>query len=526
MIKLKNLLMPLMVILFLAFTLTANCTVTLMQTEVENIKYLGLSSDDKPTTNIPSGSLFFETDTLREYIFDLTSWNLYKYEGESGFDITEHPIVGQGTSDGVQWGDEVSSGAAVTDVELLLYESETYYPYTEGYLTEVYYEISFSIKAANVTADIIYQLQAQDKDGTWVDMSAAVTCTDLGTSYVAKTIKGYMDIQTGASLMPTEMRLIFQSNESDTDIVTSWSWANVTDLTSSNTCLSLAVFDDKIYAGGGSSVGYVYHSSGGGWTQETCTASSNVYGLAEFLTVLYAVTNARVYSESGGTWTSIGTSPNNCLSILVIDSTLYVGLEGGDVESTADGSTWVSTGLTGDGATGKVTCLAEHEETLYAGTDAGDVWRYVDSTWEQVGAVTLDQANVLSLAVLDDVLYCGTGTNGNVYSLNEAGDAWSNTGDLSGAVSARVLYVHDGVLFAATGNSGAVYAYDAGGNTWDPASVASELYIDSLVTYDGDLYCGSYNEGKVWKATITAESGEGIGKVKNDTVINIVGRFY
>lgn len=38
--------------------------------------YYGLSSDSKPTTNTPTGSTFFETDTLRLYQYNGSSWFL------------------------------------------------------------------------------------------------------------------------------------------------------------------------------------------------------------------------------------------------------------------------------------------------------------------------------------------------------------------------------------------------------------------------------------------------------------------
>lgn len=35
----------------------------------------GLSSDTKPTANIPAGSTFLETDTTNVYVFDGTAWH-------------------------------------------------------------------------------------------------------------------------------------------------------------------------------------------------------------------------------------------------------------------------------------------------------------------------------------------------------------------------------------------------------------------------------------------------------------------
>ena len=43
-------------------------------------RFLGLSSDNKPTV-VPIGSTFLETDTLKDFIFDGTSWVLRETTG-------------------------------------------------------------------------------------------------------------------------------------------------------------------------------------------------------------------------------------------------------------------------------------------------------------------------------------------------------------------------------------------------------------------------------------------------------------
>jgi hypothetical protein len=49
-------------------------------------------------------------------------------------------------------------------------------------------------------------------------MCAEQTETPIGIVYVAKTIKGYLDIKTNITKVPFEIRLIFQSSEEDTGI--------------------------------------------------------------------------------------------------------------------------------------------------------------------------------------------------------------------------------------------------------------------------------------------------------------------
>ena len=136
------------------------------------------------------------------------------------FDISDYPVRAQGTTDGVQYDTEVVTVTINTDYELLLWKSEDNYPETKGNLAWVHYNISFSLKAGSATADIKWKLQARNKGGTWTDMCAEQTETNIGTTYVAKRIKGYLDIKTNITTAPFEIRLIFQSNEATPGIAT------------------------------------------------------------------------------------------------------------------------------------------------------------------------------------------------------------------------------------------------------------------------------------------------------------------
>jgi|GEM_PF-5445444 len=39
-------------------------------------EFIGLSTDTKPTTDVPVGSTFYEADTKNGYIWDGSAWNL------------------------------------------------------------------------------------------------------------------------------------------------------------------------------------------------------------------------------------------------------------------------------------------------------------------------------------------------------------------------------------------------------------------------------------------------------------------
>lgn len=152
-------------------------------------------------------------------IIDRSIWKLLKLKP---FDVSIYLVKAQGTtsSDGIQYSDEVVTVDADNDYELLNISSYNKYPNLKGKLAWVQYNIVFSLKAGSGTADLKWKLQARDKDGTWTDICAEQTETNIGTDYIEKRIKGYLDIKTNITEMPFEMRLIFQSNEATPGIGT------------------------------------------------------------------------------------------------------------------------------------------------------------------------------------------------------------------------------------------------------------------------------------------------------------------
>lgn len=138
------------------------------------------------------------------------------------FDITDYPIRGQGTVDGVQYSAEIETVLADTDYELLIYKTSDRFSRLKGKLVWVQFLVDLELKTGSDTADVIWKLQARNKgETTWIDMCDAQTMEDtVGTDWVEKTISGYMDIKKNIDGIPFEMRIIFQSNEASPGIAT------------------------------------------------------------------------------------------------------------------------------------------------------------------------------------------------------------------------------------------------------------------------------------------------------------------
>ena len=132
------------------------------------------------------------------------------------FDITQHPF-GQGalTSDGVQWSTEVDTTTANTDVVVGTAEIDAR---PKAKMSEVEFSLTAAFKAvSSATADLIWKWQARQVGKTnWVDLHAAVTETNIGTTYVERTRKGYYPVTPGKlEDIPIEVRLILQCNEAN-----------------------------------------------------------------------------------------------------------------------------------------------------------------------------------------------------------------------------------------------------------------------------------------------------------------------
>ncbi len=174
--------------------------------------YSGLSSDTKPTSP-PAGSTFLETNTKQMFFYSGTTGTGWVVEKGEEFDVSVYPVRAQGATDGVQYGSTGVAAVENTDIDLWTFDSSDYYSRLAGDLAWVYYNVSMELRAGSTGAALKWRLQARDKgETTWINMCAEQTEIDIGTTGAAKRIEGYLDIQTGAELMPLEMKVILQTS--------------------------------------------------------------------------------------------------------------------------------------------------------------------------------------------------------------------------------------------------------------------------------------------------------------------------
>lgn len=471
--------------------------------------------------------------------------------------ITEHPVRAQGTSTGAQYSDEEITEVAGDDIQLLHYKFETNYPHTKGTLNEVYYEISFEIKAMSAAANVTYQLQARNEDtDTWIDMSAAVE-VNIGTSYVAKTIKGYLHIQEGITLMPFEMQLIFKSDEGSAKRVDTWTaTAAYTSSTIWNCFAKYSLKPTRVYGGVNIPIHNYrvvawYNETTNAWT--ACGQVSGPQAVSECRCMLewnngsgarlYIGTDQTISSTTDTSWSQVYNSPKDIygLCLHTYGTEKMYAATGKNSEGGADGQVWVGTGPAEANWSAcaahpldatKCYCLVDYNDKLYVGTTpSAKVFVTADggATWTQTGiAAPITGTHVYCLIANGDYIYAGT-DSGEIWRLNVLADTWARvatSAELGTATAVRALALFNSKLYAGT-DPGDVY-HSIDGTTWvasgdlSGATTIRAIVKPATTAYPLRVYAGVNGDNPFYGALV---SGEGYGKIKNDTLITTKGRI-
>lgn len=174
--------------------------------------YEGASTDTKPSSGIPNGSLAKETDTLMTYItYDHGATWIVRGPIASGAEIIRFPFgKGDLTSNGIQYSTLVTtSDGTWTEVEAATIE-----PDVGGEIAEVQLSLTGSFQSSSTSKDVLFKWQARNKDGTWVDLHSAVTYAANASTLVEYTYSGTFVPVTNFNEVPFDIRLVIQREDS------------------------------------------------------------------------------------------------------------------------------------------------------------------------------------------------------------------------------------------------------------------------------------------------------------------------
>lgn len=132
-------------------------------------------------------------------------------------ELVENPVTGVLTADGVQWSTEVDTTTA--DVDVVGFGATVQNPFADDLdwnLLKLEFGLRVAVRAvSSATADPIWKWQIRNKGGTWVDLHAAVTETDVGAADVERSRTGYFNPQTNIDKLPFDVQLLLQCNEAN-----------------------------------------------------------------------------------------------------------------------------------------------------------------------------------------------------------------------------------------------------------------------------------------------------------------------
>jgi hypothetical protein len=145
-----------------------------------------------------------------------------------------------------------------------------------------------------------------------------------------------------------------------------------------------------------------------------------------------------------------------------------------------------------------IPALGIFSNTLYGGTGfQGRFLKYGGGTsWSEIHDFTEQVA--VSIVEYNNKMYVGTLNSGNVYEYD--GVSWSLS-YTSSELAINALAVYGGDLYAGSGDfsgtNGTVYKFN--GTTWSTSFASGQLSIQALTVYNGKLYAGSGSLGKIFE---------------------------
>ncbi len=237
------------------------------------------------------------------------------------------------------------------------------------------------------------------------------------------------------------------------------------------------------------------------------------------------------YNSTLGYWSMLagsgagGSLDGSSVNALTVDSSnnLYAGTNAGNVYKYANGI-W---NLMATGLNQPIKALTlDSNNNLYVGTnngsDVGDVFKYTNGTWTPLGSP--DGTGIQSIAIntTGDIYAAtqGNGSDGQVYKY-ASGTTWSAISAFNDNNSAvNVVVVNGSNLYAGTA-TGKIHKYDGNGTSWTllgTPDATSSSAITSMLLNDSSLYAGTNGDsdnGQIYLYDAGNTSWNNIGTLNN-----------
>ncbi len=274
--------------------------------------------------------------------------------------------------------------------------------------------------------------------------------------------------------------------------------------------LSLNQKDSLIFAGTKYGL-YVSSDEGASWNiLADTTINYNVCLVYVKDNYIFVGSNSSVFlsTDNGAAWKRIYSSGMvNAYSFVMVDSMLYLGINGYVLGKSVKDSTWsdLNNGMIG----GTVYSLLEKNGVLYAGfhttgggffrsTNAGQKWTNCSK-----GLTGGDYNGVYCLAAKDSLIFAGT-SGGGIYVSSDGGDSWAETSDGIGSCQVTGVIKKDNNLFASCYGKGVFKSTDDGAS-WNFINIFNGIRNadciaasgSNIIFFSGNMYV-SGNAGQDW----------------------------
>lgn len=144
--------------------------------------------------------------------------------------------------------------------------------------------------------------------------------------------------------------------------------------------------------------------------------------------------------------------------------------------------------------------ITDSDNNLYAGTNAGNIFKYANNLWSLMGTTLNQPIKVLALDANSN-LYAGTNNGEDVGDVFKyVNGRWVSLGSPDSTGIQSIAINSSGNIYAATagnGGDGQVYHYTSGTH-WTALSSFNDGEVNTLVVSGSDIYAGT-SIGKVYK---------------------------
>lgn len=312
--------------------------------------------------------------------------------------------------------------------------------------------------------------------------------------------------QANDALIMSDKILMSTSEGLYTSIDNGLTWTATNNQVSPLNVISMAVYDDKIYAGT-SYQGIFRYNSNSGWAKiNSGLDGNNAYNVEDIIILedkLFLGTGGGIYTSTdfGNTWYRLfDPGLNKSSQALNFDNNTFVSATNGTgVYISEDlGNTWTLLENIGLNTDTSYWSIQIKDNTIVTSTHDGEIFisENLGTSWSNI-SIPLGYSPAFDLILTDQKLYAGT--NKGIYVSTDKGENWELLGKNTRATWS-IIKIKD-KIFSAT-SSGIFETNEINGTYKDISNPIGSQAIKKIITTDQKFYVGTFSSG-VWERFIS-----------------------